>query len=386
MEKYMHVNGMENEILHLIALKQEGGYWDFKREWYHDLTDLLHDIICMANNLENKDAYIIIGIDEANDFRVIDITNDPNRKSTHLIVDFLRNKKFAGGIRPTVYVQPIVIYSNTIDVLVVKNDYNTPYYLTENYKGVFSNNIYTRIMDSNTPKTSSADRPHIEYLWKKHFRIEMGPAERVLYYLTMRNDWINAHTETSSIEYYKFFPEYTIEHVSAAEDRDGYEYYLFNQTDNRPHWYDIEIRFHQTIIASLRGIALDGGRYFTSTPRTDGFSFDRNSMDWDICYKYFIKGTIEYAVHCFYYVDDGDEARHAHNCFLEYILVFETEQEKEKFEKFVLQHKDQLSELAQKVHLPHFPELEGYRMSAFKKQYADVCALKKMLDVFREVI
>jgi len=73
------------------------------------------------------------------------------------------------------------------------------------------------------------------------------------------------------------------------------------------------------------------------------------------------------------------------NILLKTQLVFETKQEKEKFEKFVLQHKDQLSELAQKVHLPHFPDLEGYQMSAFKKQYADVYALKKMLDDFREV-
>ena len=29
---------------------------------------LLHDIICLANNIENRDCYIIIGIDENNDF------------------------------------------------------------------------------------------------------------------------------------------------------------------------------------------------------------------------------------------------------------------------------------------------------------------------------
>ena len=52
------------ELKQLISLKHEGGYWDFKREWFDNTTDLLHDIICMANNLENRDAYIIIGIDQ----------------------------------------------------------------------------------------------------------------------------------------------------------------------------------------------------------------------------------------------------------------------------------------------------------------------------------
>jgi len=57
-------------ILDLILLKQEGSYWDFKREWYFQdkKADLLHDIICMANNLSNRDAYIIVGVDEENDY------------------------------------------------------------------------------------------------------------------------------------------------------------------------------------------------------------------------------------------------------------------------------------------------------------------------------
>ena len=51
----------KEEILELISLKQEGAYWDFKKEWYEEgkQPDLLHDIICMSNNLENRDAYII---------------------------------------------------------------------------------------------------------------------------------------------------------------------------------------------------------------------------------------------------------------------------------------------------------------------------------------
>ena len=44
------------EILRLINLHHEGSYWDFKKQWYSDKCDLLHDIICMANNLENRDG------------------------------------------------------------------------------------------------------------------------------------------------------------------------------------------------------------------------------------------------------------------------------------------------------------------------------------------
>ena len=63
------MENLKKTITNLISLKQEGAYWDFKRIWYdaaHNMG-LLHDIICMSNNLVNRDAYIIIGIDEEDD-------------------------------------------------------------------------------------------------------------------------------------------------------------------------------------------------------------------------------------------------------------------------------------------------------------------------------
>ena len=37
----------------------------------------------------------------------------------------------------------------------------------ERYKNIMANNIYTRVMDTNTAKDKSADIHHVEYLWKK---------------------------------------------------------------------------------------------------------------------------------------------------------------------------------------------------------------------------
>ncbi len=111
------------EITHLVELKQEGEYWDFKKEWYKNKPDLLHDIICMANNLSNHDGLIVIGIDEETDYSICDVTNDPNRRKTQDIVAFLREKKFVGGIRPTVYVQPLSFRKSEIDVIVINRCY-----------------------------------------------------------------------------------------------------------------------------------------------------------------------------------------------------------------------------------------------------------------------
>lgn len=101
-------------------------------------------------------------------------------------------------------------------------------------------------MDTNTPKNTSEDRTNVEYLWKKHFRLDTSPLKRVMYYLIDYKNWTIFHSESSMIDYYKYFPEYTIEHTQNNQ-RNGYEYYLFNQTDNTPHWYDITICYHLII-------------------------------------------------------------------------------------------------------------------------------------------
>ncbi len=53
-----------NNIEKLISLKQEGSYWDFKREWYSQdkKADLLHDIICMANNLSIETPILLLAL------------------------------------------------------------------------------------------------------------------------------------------------------------------------------------------------------------------------------------------------------------------------------------------------------------------------------------
>lgn len=377
----MDVLSFETEVRQLIGLQQEGEYWDFKKEWHQNKADLLHDIICMANNLSNKDGLIIIGVDEENDYSICDVINDPNRRKTQDIVSFLREKKFAGGIRPTAYVQPVTLWKKTIDIIVIRNDRNTPYYLTEQYQGVFANNIYARIMDTNTPKNASADINIIEKLWKKRFGIDATALDRALLFLQKPYDWVDSN---NGKKFYKYAPEFTLEDIQAEDGRDGYEFYLFNQCDSRPRWYDINIYHHQTLLYSLGGVALDGGRCFTSTPRTDGLSLYKDSYHhWDVSYKYFIKDSIEYTIHQFYITDNMDEELTARQRFLECVLIFETEFERTKFNAFVIGNYERYNIDAFSDRLPHFPDLEGYNMDAFKKDYLQSQLLQQMLKDFR---
>ncbi len=378
---------LDYKIKQLISLKQEGEYWDFKKKWYSKdkKMDLLHDIICMANNLANSDAYIIIGVDEENDYTINDMQNDMNRRNTQNIVDFLKDKKFAGGIRPAVYVKSISYLNGTIDVIIIKNSSNTPFYLTKRYHSILPNNIYTRIMDTNTPINESADIHHVEYLWKKRFRLLSTPLERVQYYLEKPYDWMDAPTDWESVKkYYKFAPEFTIEHT-LEDDGDAYQYYLFNQTDTRPHWREIRIYYHQTLLFSTEAISLDGGRYFTPTPFTDGI-YLLEYHNWDIVFKYFIRDTIEYTVHRFYFTDDGDEETTSYSRFMECILIFDSKYEKESFKNFVLDNWKYKNNYSENIWMPHFPQIENYNMDKFKEQYLNIQILKRMFIEFKKNI
>lgn len=78
----------------------------------------------MANNLSSQDGLIIIGVDEERDYEIREMIDDSSRKKTQDLVSFLRDKKFTGGIRPTVTVQSILLSEKAIDVIVIHNDRN----------------------------------------------------------------------------------------------------------------------------------------------------------------------------------------------------------------------------------------------------------------------
>lgn len=369
------------EICGFILSKQEGAYWDFKKKWYeNESSDLLHDVICMANNIENRDAYIIIGIDESKDYSINDVSNDPNRKTTQMLVDFFRSKKFVGGIRPHVIVESLDL-NGCIDIIIIKNGFYTPYVLEEKYRDVHPYNIYTRVIDSNTPKDKSADIIHIEYLWKKRFHLLDSPKDRVFYLLKNRNDWIDLHDSTSSTcLYYSLMPEYTIE-WSPCDDRSGYEYYLFNQTDSTPYWYDIRIKYHQTVIYSDLGVFLDGGRYFTNVPHTDFMYLD----DRTVILKYFIEDSKEMKLHNFLYKNDNYDETYAKMKFEESILIFVDEDEKEYFKNYVFHNWSRRQVFLFNFVKPVFCVPDHYIKQEFEIELENAYVLNKMLVDFRNI-
>ncbi|MEB6548862.1 ATP-binding protein [Heyndrickxia sporothermodurans] len=124
-------NNLASKIYTLINKRAERDYWDFKQEWHKDNERLLHDILCFANTVHDRDSYLIIGVSD--DGEIIGL-NEKNRIKQVTILDLLSNVVFAGDNTPEIKVETIRIDGKEIDILTVFNSYNVPFYLKKKSK------------------------------------------------------------------------------------------------------------------------------------------------------------------------------------------------------------------------------------------------------------
>lgn len=268
----MSIDKFKIEIINLIESKWEGDYWDFKQKHYKNKDDLLHDIICMANNRADKDGYIIFGVEDKT-FNIVGVSQDENRKNQQQVIDFLKDKKFVSGIRPTVELKTLEIKGQEIDVLIIKNTTDTPYYLVENFKSIKANHIYTRIGDTNTPKDRSADINHVEYLWKKRFLLTRPPLEQIQNKLKYKEEW-----KEEGYTYYNIYnPEYKICITYEDDEYEGYkpEFYAYNMYNSSVTYKNLEIKYYETKLYSKQLVIMDGGRLMIPTPEWKFLKFEK---------------------------------------------------------------------------------------------------------------
>lgn len=162
--KELYIDKLNNEIIKLINLHKENHYYDYKQEMHKNMEDFLHDILCLSNNIENRDAYLIFGVTD--NYEVIGI--DKELESNN-IFDFLGKQKFAGNHRPDIEVKNLYYKYKKIAVIVCKSSKHVPFYLMERCRKVNPNQIYTRVGDTNTPINEHASYSDIETLWRFHF-------------------------------------------------------------------------------------------------------------------------------------------------------------------------------------------------------------------------
>ena len=163
--KELAIDPINSIIVELINSKQEKSYYDFKKQWQEEKKDgdLLHDILCLANNTEAKDAFLIVGVTDNGE-----VVGVKNWRKSNEIIDFLKSKQFAGENMPDVELKKVYYRHYKLDVLMIKCSNKVPFFLSANYKDV-GIQIYTRVGDTNTPKNKTASYRDVESLWRRHF-------------------------------------------------------------------------------------------------------------------------------------------------------------------------------------------------------------------------
>lgn len=388
-------DNLKSEIESLIRLKQEGSYWDFKREWYSNETekkrDMLHDIICLANNLENRDAYIIIGIDEETGWSISDVVGNKHRRNTQNLIDFLREKHFAGDCRPVVCVESLSYVEGTIDVIVIENSFNTPFYLVEEEIGVHPNNIYVRYMDSNTPINKSAPLHQIEQLWKKRFRLLDKPIERAKFYLKDEKNWCQVPSDKRNDLFYEFSPEYTIRKKEYDDSSECREFFMFHQANSKTIWGAVKIKYFGTIIEEYTFLALDGGRYFTIMP--DKLFLHMQNEDETICCYHFIADSMRFALYDFYnrrqnvYDELLSDQRFAFKLFTECVIVFSSVDESNMFIEFARIHwgeREKYYHGGKLFNQDITYDKNDKEFKEYQRRFDNMQILKNMLNQFRD--
>ena len=385
---------LEHQIISLIQEKSEGSYWDFKAEYHKDKAELLHDIICLSNNLPNQEAYLILGV--ADNGHILGITGDSNRKTQEELISFITGKKFAAGRHPKISLMTFENEEKEIDVIIINPKGYVPYYLekaetdqkSKKNKTVNAGSIYTRVEDKNTPIDSTASPLDTETLWKMHFGLYPTPIKRLQNYLLTPEKWM----QNSTGYFYSESPEYIVYKNEDIEEKENYfnlvsPFYAYNQINsNTLHSY-YEFKYHSTVLYGCRCISLDSGIYTTPVPEPGAINFNMHRDD-TIYYRYFIEETMLYNIHLFMYKGDSMEEKFAMDKFVECVLVYKSDVEKELFENYILDNWDKVNQSINEnnAHVFGTEHLSQLAKENITKKVKSVKVLKDELENFRKII
>ncbi len=241
----------------LIDRKKEGDFWDFKLK-HHDKTgDLIKDVICLANTPRHKgDRYLIFGVSDK--FDIVGLQPSEIRQQSD-VTDALAKAGFAGNNYPDVYLQDVSLTGKSLQVLIIKDLPEKPYYLQKEYNknGVrlHPGTIYSRVRDSNTSSDQVASATDIETMWRERFGLDRSPLDRIRTFLLHFDGWTKI-SETSW--YYTDFPEFTVSETDEEVwEVDGGENWVRAAINPRAFVRPMKLSYHQTVLATITCIYYD---------------------------------------------------------------------------------------------------------------------------------
>lgn len=352
------ITELKQTVFDLIESGTEGTYWDFKRDPYiHDgLTDneknnkktaLLYDILCLANNIDNKEAYLIMGVSDS--FDIPGVQSFSNRWTRESYQQFIEKAvEWSGDFCPTIEVHTIdydYIDGCQLEVIVIKKSNHVPFMLEENYRNIYKGRVYLRKGTKNTDRNSTPSIHDIETLFKYRLGYSPYPKERLESYIRNRSLWSKMRSDyESEVWYYEPFPEYTIELKDDPETKTlNSPPFAHAQVDHRSDWHTLKVNQHQTILLNNYAHTIDGNRGIVIHPELSHISItDDFQKGYLNMYYYYLENSTEYALHQLLQIlrADGssgiyEEIHIANSRHMEYVVLFEDLDHKESFEQYV---------------------------------------------------
>lgn len=236
---------------------------DFKREFHGNNVEFLHDVLCLANAYSERPRYLVFGIND--EHVVVGIEADPRRRKNAEIQNLLRTANL--NRIPTVRLLDLVHGKHDVSVLKIANRPDKPFFLTkdklEGKARLRAGVVYTRIGDTNVPMEESAPEAMIELMWRERFGFGLSPLERFRRLLQHPTEWVAV--EGDELLYHREFPEFT---VADGEElvEDFVEPWANSFPDSRASSFQVELRYHATVLERLLFVRCDGLRYRLPAP------------------------------------------------------------------------------------------------------------------------
>lgn len=163
-------------------------------------------------------------------------------------------------------------------------------------------------------------------------------------------------------------------------------FYVYKQTNSNTLYSYYELKYHSTVLYSRQCISLDSGIYKTPVPELGTINFNLN-RDGTIYYRYFIEDTILYNIHLFMYRGDSMEEKIARDKFIECVLIFKSDVERERFESHILNNFDEVNLLISenKTRVFGIEHLSQLAKEDITKKIKTVKVLKVELERFRQI-
>lgn len=363
----------------LLSRGKEGEFWDFKQEWHERIEDLIKDIICFSNTIHDNDCYLIFGI--ADDLSIAGMSKKRRKQAD--ILDALSKLVYAGDIVPIIAVETVYYENKELDVLIIYDTDRTPIYLKKTYGKMAMGCIYARVGDRNTPDFGNAEIGIIEGLWKKRLGLTKPLLDYIFDSLKHELDW----TERESGFYNIYRPEFTIEKSSEYNCVTGQgadEFYSYAQTNESTNYYTVDIKANGTVLEQFQIASLDSGRLSVPIPEWGFIYFGKNHQD-AVGYKSYIKDSHSEILMRFMYDSEDADQRWAFRNLQRVVLFFESREEKECFEEYVLCNLTDLEKRIEESDEYDYIDTGSTKKTAgYKRSLRMAVVLKAMLEEFRQ--